>query len=100
MILHTVNKSPFERNSLESCLKHALDGSAVLLFEDGVYGAIKGSSASGLVTDAMGRVTIYALTPDVKARGLSDKLIDGVKLVDYSGFVDLAVQHDKVQSWL
>ena len=37
-ILHTVNKSPFERNSLEACLRLAQPGSAVLLMEDGVYG--------------------------------------------------------------
>lgn len=44
MLLHTVNKSPFERNALESCLQHAKKGSSVLLIEDGVYGAIKGPS--------------------------------------------------------
>jgi len=44
-ILHTVNKSPFERNSLESCLKFAKQGDHVLLFEDGVYAVLKGTSA-------------------------------------------------------
>ena len=39
--LHTVNKSPFERNSLEGCIRLAAKGSAVLLIEDGVYGAMK-----------------------------------------------------------
>jgi tRNA 2-thiouridine synthesizing protein B len=43
-MLHTVNKSPFERNTLESCLRHAKNGSAVLLIEDGVYAAIAGSA--------------------------------------------------------
>ena len=37
--LHIVNKSPFERNALDSCLRLAAKGSAVLLFEDGVIGA-------------------------------------------------------------
>ena len=32
--LHTVNKSPFEKSSLESCLSHVAEGSAVLLIED------------------------------------------------------------------
>ena len=31
--LHTVNKSPFERNTLESCLRLAKKGSAVLLLK-------------------------------------------------------------------
>ncbi|MCP4411990.1 MAG: sulfurtransferase complex subunit TusB, partial [Gammaproteobacteria bacterium] len=30
-MLHTVNKSPFERNTLKSCLRIAKPGSAVLL---------------------------------------------------------------------
>ena len=38
-MLHTVNKSPTERNTLGSCLKHVNKGSVVLLIEDGVYGA-------------------------------------------------------------
>jgi tRNA 2-thiouridine synthesizing protein B len=48
----------------------------------------------------MENVTVYALEPDLKARGVADKVMDGVKLVDYAGFVDLACEHDKVQAWL
>ena len=40
MMLHTVNKSPFERNALESCLRLAASGSSVLLIEDGVIAAL------------------------------------------------------------
>ena len=29
--LHTVNKSPFEKSSFNSCMEHVLEGSAVLL---------------------------------------------------------------------
>ena len=100
MILHTVNKSPFEKNSLESCLAHAQKGSAVLLIEDGVLGAVKGSRAACDLEKAMGDITLYALEGDLKARGLADKVMDGIKLVGYDGFVDLAVEHDKVQAWL
>lgn len=99
-MLHTVNKSPFGNNSLESCLAHAKSGSAVLLIEDGVYGAMKGTSFADKLQQAMGNVTIYALGPDLKARGVADKVMDGVKVVDYAGFVDLAVENDKVQAWL
>ena len=99
-MLHTVNKSPFEKDSLASCLAHAKSGSAVLLIEDGVYGALKGTKVSDAVQQAMGNVTIYALGPDLKTRGIADKVMDGVKVVDYAGFVDLAVENDKVQAWL
>ncbi|MET0026837.1 MAG: sulfurtransferase complex subunit TusB [Candidatus Thiodiazotropha sp.] len=98
--LHTVNKSPFEKSSLESCLAHAKDGSAVLLYEDGIYGAVKGTSMADKVT-ALGGVKFYVLGPDLKARGISeDKLLAGVEIVDYAKFVDLAATNDKVQAWV
>jgi tRNA 2-thiouridine synthesizing protein B len=99
-MLHTVNKSPFERNTLDSCLNHAREGSSVLLFEDGVYGAINGSAATGKIQDASG-ISFYVLGPDLKARGINeDQVIDGVSIVDYGEFVDLVTKHDNVQSWL
>lgn len=99
-MLHTVNKSPFTNNTLDSCLDCVGDGAAVLLIEDGVYGALKGSKVADKVKAAMGKVTIYALSADVKARGVADKMIDGIKMVDYAGFVELAAENDKVNSWL
>ena len=99
-MLHTVNKSPFERNTLDSCLNHAREGSSVLLFEDGIYGAIKGSATTARIQDAAG-INFFILGPDLKARGINeDQVIDGVSIVDYGGFVDLVTKHDNVQSWL
>ena len=99
-MLHTVNKSPSERNTLDSCLNHAKDGSSVLLFEDGIYAVLKGSAASGKLQKASG-ISVYALGPDLKARGIGeDQIIEGVKVVDYGDFVDLVTRHDNIQSWL
>ncbi len=100
-ILHTVNKSPFERNSLESCLKFATDGAAVLLFEDGIYAALSGTSVEPQVAGALDKLKVYVLGPDLKARGFSEeRLIAGISVVDYAGFVDLAAESDTVQAWL
>jgi tRNA 2-thiouridine synthesizing protein B len=100
-LLHTVNKSPFEKRTLESCLRVAVNGSSVLLLEDGVYAAMKGTVVEPSVREAMAKHKFYALGPDVSARGLDESnLIGGVELVDYAGFVDLTVAHDNVQSWL
>ena len=99
--LHTVNKSPFERNALESCLRLAKAGSSVLLFEDGVIGAMRNTRFSEKVAQAMDDYSFYVLGPDIQARGLdNDKVIDGIQVVDYNGFVDLTTEHDTVQSWL
>lgn len=100
-MLHTVNKSPFERNSLQSCLRLAAKGSAVLLIEDAVVGAVKGSSSEAMLTGTLAKVSVSVLGPDLAARGIGeDKLIDGVQVVDYAGFVDLTAENDAVQSWL
>jgi len=100
-ILHTVNKSPFEKNNLESCLRYAKPGSAVLLIEDGIYAALTSTVFEKEVTEALDELNVYCLEPDMKARGFSSaKIIGGIKLVDYAGFVDLTVEYDKVQAWL
>ncbi|MBK5939614.1 sulfurtransferase complex subunit TusB [Halochromatium roseum] len=99
--LHTVNKSPFEKTSLAACLDHLSAGAAVLLLEDGVYAALTQTSAEGQVKAALDSVKVYALGPDLQARGLSEeRVIPGISVVDYAGFVDLAAEHDKVQAWL
>ncbi len=98
--LHTVNKSPFERRSLASCISHASAGDAILMIEDAVYGAIAGTASAEQLEENQ-NIAIYALGPDLSARGLGKaKLADGINIVDYNGFVDLAVEHDKIQSWL
>lgn len=100
-MLHLVNKSPFDRNALDSCLRLAEAGSSVLLIEDGVYAALSKAESAGAVGNRMNELTFYVLGPDVSARGLDDTpLIDGINVVDYGGFVDLVVEHDVAQSWL
>ena len=99
-MLHTVNKSPFEKNSLDTCLRLAQAGSHILLIEDGVYGALVGTSCEEKVRASMNDKKLYALGADLKARGLSDaKLIDGIEVADYEQFVELAERCEKVQSW-
>ena len=99
-MLHTVNKSPFDKNSLDTCLKFAKAGSAILLIEDGVYGALHGTAIAAKVRDALGRFRIYALRPDLEARAVADRVQDGITVVDYDGFVDLVAEHHACQSWL
>ena len=100
-ILHTVNKSAYERDTLESCVRLATKGASVLLIEDGVYSAMSGGSKSSVIENAKGDLSFYVLGPDIKARGLEEgRLIDGIKVVDYKGFVELTVNNDKVSAWL
>ncbi len=98
--LHTVNKSPLEKSSMDSCLAYAKDGSAVLMYEDGIYGAIKGTAAAAKMAGMSG-VKFYVLGPDLMARGIAeDKVADGIEIVDYAKFVSLAAENDKVLAWV
>ena len=100
-MLHLVNKSPFEKNSLSSCLRLAKNGRGILLIEDGVFGALQGTSVTDEIAGRSGDFKIYVLGPDLAARGLSEKpVIDGIEMIDYEGFVDLTIEHDAVNSWL
>jgi tRNA 2-thiouridine synthesizing protein B len=99
--LHTVNKSPFERNALQSCIAHLSSGDVVLLIEDAVVGARKSTSVAQSLAARQADARICALGPDLAARGLKQSdLIDGVEIVDYRGFVELAAGSDRVCSWL
>jgi len=42
-MLHIVNKSPLDRNALDSALRMAKAGSTILLIEDGIYAVTKGN---------------------------------------------------------
>ncbi|HMM55627.1 MAG TPA: sulfurtransferase complex subunit TusB [Candidatus Desulfobacillus sp.] len=99
-MLHIVNKSPLERNSLDTCLATAQPGGALLLIEDGVYAATAGHAAAGKLSAAMDKLKVYALKPDLEARGMAERALEGVTLVDYGGFVDLVTEHATCQSWL
>lgn len=97
-MLHIVNKSPTERNALASALAHALPGHALLLIEDAVYAGTTAGKAA--LAGAPAGVDIYVLTPDLQARGLGASVAEGIKQVDYKGFVELVVAQPRVQSWL
>ena len=99
-MLHIVNKSHTQTNSLASCLRLAKPGQALLLTEDAVYAATRNGGASSGITDAVKQLKVYALQPDVEARGMAGRLLDGVTPVDYAGFVDLVAEHPTSQSWL
>ena len=99
-MLHIVNTSHTQTNSLQSCLRLARPGHALLLIEDAVYAATAAGAESAGLGEALNQLKVYALQPDVEARGMAGKLADGVTAIDYAGFVDLVAEHPNNQSWL
>lgn len=98
-MLHIINKSPLTNVSLDSCLR-VMDSGEILLIEDAVYAATSGNAAEAKLREAMGKFKVHVLQPDLEARGLGDRLIDGISAVDYGGFVELVADNKNCQSWL
>lgn len=98
-MLHTVNKSPFEKNSLSTCVSLVDDKGVILLIEDGVIGAAEHTKSS-VISDLAAQGRVYALAEDLTARGLINKVSKGINVVDYKGFVELVVEHGANASWL
>ncbi len=99
--LNIVNKSPFEKRTLDQCLKRIGEGDSVLLIEDASVSAVLGTASAELLLNASKQSKLYVLGPDLQARGFADAtLLDSIESVDYEGFVNLVVTHDRVHSWL
>ncbi len=97
-MLYTVNKSPLMFGNVKSLLRIAPADEPILLYEDGVYAAVKGAASEDTIRQALEQHPVYALQADLEARGLTS-LVDGIQVVDYDGFVELVEQHHTVP-WL
>ena len=96
-MLHTINKAPHGHSCLRECLRVCGRDAAIVLIEDGVYAALADSESLRQLTRSAG--AIYALAPDVAARGLEDRVAPSVRQIDYAGFVQLCCEHSTIQSW-
>lgn len=97
MTLHLLNKSPQHFALYRNMLSALGSEDAILLIEDGAYGAL--DAHSSLFADLPASVSVHALKADVDARGLSTKLYDAIIQVDDRQFVALSCEYDKVVSW-
>lgn len=99
-ILHTVNKSPFSNNTLQSCLSVLQPGDTLLLIEDGIYGCLPSADTFAKIEQlhAAG-VKLRVLEEDLAARGLKEQKSELFETADYNQFVELCTQHTSVQSW-
>lgn len=94
MILYKLCDSPFASHSIDSCLQLVNPSDGVLLTEDAVY-----LTDNCALLERLKDKThhIYALTPDVEARGLTTQNV--IKNVTYSDMVGLCVTYSNVISW-
>ena len=96
-MLHTINTSPFETTTMETCFRFLQPGDPVLFIEDGVYAVQSGNRFSPMIEALQKSNPLFALQPDLSARGI-DAVADGVEAIDYEGFVGLVEEH-QVNTW-
>lgn len=99
--LHIVSTAPTAGTALADCLRAADRGDTVLLTGDGVYAVpARATAPAALLDAALARgIVLYALLPDVDARGLAGLLRQDCGLVDDNGFVALTERHPRILSW-
>lgn len=100
MTLHTYNKSLDAGEArLQTCLRMLASGDSLLLLEDGVYVALQLREGTQLHDMIPPDVRLYALAPDLAARGISAKIPAGFSGIDYASFVQLCLTHPRVVNW-
>jgi len=70
-------------------------GDAVILIENGVYAFAEYFVTEGSISQYS--ASVFAVEADVLARGVPPG--DAIKLIDYTGFVQLCTEYDKVVTW-
>ena len=95
-MLHILRHSPFNTD-LESLLRCVEAGDDLLLLQDGVIAAIKGSRYLELLLAAP--ISVSALREDLEARGLAAQISSKIDTVSYNDFVRLTVKHERQMTW-
>lgn len=97
--LFTIRESWYQQPWLYERLGHAVKGDTVLLMQDAVL-ALQSPLALASFTakcTAYG-IVVKALLEDCQIRGITQPT-NGIELVDYTGFVNLAATHEKQVAW-
>lgn len=94
--LHVLSHSPFTDGRFSSCLRLLGAADGVLLCGDAVH-ALQPGTAPCNALQALNNPR-FVLLEDAQARAV--ELPAWITGVDYPGFVQLSIAHDKVNTWL
>ncbi|CAI8984583.1 MULTISPECIES: sulfurtransferase complex subunit TusB [Pseudomonas] len=94
--LHVLSHSPFGDERLTSCLRLLGSADALLLSGDAVYALQPGTAPFSALESR--KMKLFVLAEDAQARAV--QVPDWAEAIDYPAFVELSIQHDKVNSWL
>jgi tRNA 2-thiouridine synthesizing protein B len=90
MILHTVNRSPFQTFAISDCLKLMGDQDTLLLIEDAVIASQAKHQCYAQLELLSEEGRLMVLDVDLQARGIANNI---GKVCTYANFVELVIQH-------
>jgi len=97
-ILHLLSHSPFTDNSFNHCLRFLSPDDGLMLTGDAVYAVQPDSSPYIALQSLTESIGLFVLAEDLEARALT--VSPCLQVLDYSGFVELCIRYNKVNSWL
>jgi len=77
-------------------------GVAIVLIHDGVIGTSQSGTIPSLLEKLLNlRVSVFAMLPDLLARGIEPNTVDPrIECIEYDELVDFLAQIPKVASWM
>jgi tRNA 2-thiouridine synthesizing protein B len=96
--LHIVSTSAYCTDALQRAVEMARCGDAIILIEDGVYGAADTPANQAVLKHCSSDVALFVLVEDLTARALP-ACSEQFKTIGYSGFVELVCHHKNSVSW-
>lgn len=94
-----MNQSWFDRPSLYENKAFATEGDSILLIQDAVLALQSPIALASFVAKCRSNnIGLYALNGDCQVRGIVNQYAE-IKLVDYTGFVELVAIHQKQLAW-
>jgi len=95
-MLHLIFQSPIDIAILER-----IDSEDDVVFlENSVLRILKKGSLCDILTQLLTRNRLCVLADDIEVRGIvTDELVNGIEVIDYSELVSLTVKNPVIQSW-
>ncbi len=95
-MLHLIFSAPLETAILQRIGKN----DAILFLENAVLCLLKNSKYQTVISELLADCRVFVLKQDIETRGIHpDELMPNLTVIEYADWVDLTVQHPKVQSW-
>ena len=86
-----------DQMSTRLALEHKDDEVGICLMQDAVYFGCKGKNANGMLAEAIKRgIQVFTAKKDVELRGLTELIQPEIKVLSYSGIIDLVFKYDRI----